>query len=144
MSRKARPDTVTVYNYVGTAAGVATFQRTVLERVALDRAYRQRLNNRGIQTEDAALLVLDLSDLQATDSRVFTTPEKWVALTTAEKAGYFTFGPQDFFVEGTAIETLPTDTKATMQTKHRIYAVSELGLPASDTAIAGQVEVTAR
>ena len=145
ISRRARPDTVTIYNYVSSTAGVATYQRTVLERVYLDRAYQQRLSQRGVATTDAAQMIMDLSDVTATAARTFIAPERWPGLTALEKAQHYTFQTaNDFFVEGTATETLPADTKATMQGKYRCYPIASCTLPASSHAAPVIVEVTAK
>lgn len=145
ISRRARPHTITVYNYVSTTAGVATYQRTVLQQVHLDKSYQQRLSLRGVATTDTALLILDLLDTLATDNRTFIPAESWAALTTLQKAGRFTFrASDDFFVEGTSTETLPSTTKAAMQGLHRLFAVSQVSDPAHDTATAQVLEVTAK
>ena len=145
ISRRARPHTITVYNYVATTAGVAAYQRTVVERVHLDRAYQQRLSQRGVTTADTALLMIDLSDIKTTSNRKFIDAESWPALSAAQQALYFTFrAPHDFFVEGTAPEALPAATKATMQAKYRCLAVSNVAIPASDTAGPRILEVTAQ
>ena len=89
ISRRARPHTVTVYNYISTTAGAAAYQRTVLDHVQLDPAYQQRLTQRGIQTDDQAFMVLDLSDYTATNGRTFIAAESWPALTAAQKAPIF-------------------------------------------------------
>ena len=145
ISRRVRPTTITVFNYISSAAGVATYQKTQIDMVHLDRGYRQRLNQRGIQTEDDALLILDLSDYTATSNRTFKEPEQWNALTTQQKAGHFTFkAPEDFFILGTATETMPNTTKSAMQIKYRCFAVSSATLPASDKAGPVILEVTGR
>lgn len=145
ISRRARPHTITLYNFVSSAAGVATYQRTVLQQVHLDKGYQQRLSQRGVSTTDTALLILDLSDTIATSNRTFIPAESWAALTTLQKAGYFTFrAADDFFIDGTATETLPSTTKAAMQAKYRLYAVSTASDPAHDTAAARVLEVTAK
>lgn len=145
ISRRARPYTVTLYNYVSTTVGVATYQRTVLQQVHLDKGYQQRLSLRGVSTTDTALLILDLSDTPATDNRTFIPAESWAALTVLQKAGHFTFrASDDFFIDGTSTETMPSTTKAAMQALHRLFAVSQVGDPAHDTATARVLEVTAK
>lgn len=145
ISRRARPHTITVYNYISSTAGTATYQRTVLTQVHLDKGYQQRLSARGIQTEDRALLVLDLSDYTSTSNRTFIAAESWPALTAQQKALYFTFrAPEDFFLDGTATEELPTTTKATMQGKYRCFAVSSVSAPASDQIGPSILEVTGK
>lgn len=145
ISRRARPHTVTVYNYISTTAGAAAYQRTVLDHVQLDPAYQQRLTQRGIQTDDQAFMVLDLSDYTATNGRTFIAAESWPALTAAQKALYFTFrAPDDFFVDGTAAEAMPSTTKAAMQAKYRCFAVSSVAAPASSQSGPATLEVTGR
>ena len=136
---------MTLYNYTSTTAGVATYQRTVLNHVYLDKGYQQTLSQRGIQTEDQALMILDLSDYVATSGRTFVPAESWQALTTQQKALYFTFrAPDDFIIDGTASETLPNTTKAAMQVKYRCFGISSVAIPASDQAGPALVEVTGR
>ena len=145
ISRRARPHNITLYNYVSSTAGVATYQRTQLKRVHLDRGYQQRLSLRGIQTEDTALLVLDLSDYEATGDRHFVEAEVWRSTAATQKSGSFTFQTQDFFVEGEALDELPgTTTKVALQQARRCFAVSGVYLPASGANAPQTLEVTAR
>jgi len=145
ISRRARPHTITLYNYVDTTNGVATYQRTVLEWVYLDKAYQQRLSQRGIQTEDTGLLIVDLSDFTATSGRTFIAAELWPALTAQQKALHFTLRVKDdFFVDGAVTDTLPNDTKVTMQGKYRCFAVSDAAIPASNLAGPATLEVIAK
>lgn len=129
-SRRMRPHVVTLYNFNRTEGGVASYQRTVLRHVQLDTGFQQKLGRMGVQTEDAATLILDLSDYEATDGRAFVIADVWKRMTVEQRAHYFTLGASDdFFVEGDAPETLPAETKATMQKLHRCYAISKLGMP---------------
>lgn len=145
ISRRARPHTITVYNYVSTTTGVATYQRTVLQQVQLDKGYQQRLSSRGVTTTDTALLILDLSDTPTTNDRTFIPAESWAALTASQKAEHFTFRTSDdFFIDGTPAETLPDTTKVAMQVKYRLFAVTSVNDPAHDTTTPRVLEVTAR
>ncbi len=131
ISRRARQSTVTLYNYLSTTSGVATYQRTVLDRVYLDTGYAQRLAQRGISTTDKAQLIVELRDSAITGNRKYIDPVAWGSLTN--KAGYFTFNPaNDFFVQGDASETLPSETKTTMQKKYQVYSISNVAAPTSD------------
>lgn len=143
ISRRARPHTVTLYNYLSAAAGVATYQRTVLRWVYLDTGYQQRLSQRGVATEDAAQLILDLRDLEATDGRTFISPWDWGRLTDEQKAQYFTFmTKQDFFCCGEVPEILPPATKQTMMGKYQCLSVTSVSVPI--VPMDGTVEVTAK
>jgi len=145
ISKRARPYTVTLYNYISTAEGVMTFQRTVIERVYLDTAYQQHLSQRGIATSDTCQLIIDLRDITATGGRTFIATKAWKKLTAAEKADYFTFNTaNDFFVEGEATETLPSKTKKEMIELYQCFAVSSVNIPACDQGRALIVEVTGK
>lgn len=128
ISRRARNKTVTLYNFVSSAAGVATYQRTVLSLIYLDTGYAQRLSARGVATQDKAQLIIDLRDFTATNARAFVSLREWVEL--ENKADYFTISTQnDFFVEGEAVDELPTVTKQQMQVKYQCYGVSSVSVP---------------
>ena len=132
MSRRSRPESITLYNYVSASAGVMTFQRTYIQWVSLDLAYQMKLAQRGVSTTNTVSMMVDLRDIEATSNRTFLTYEAWKALTT--KTGYFTFNTNyDFFVEGEAAETMPTTTKAQMLAKYRCYSVTGVAIPASDS-----------
>ena len=145
ISRRARPHTITLYNYISTTAGAAAYQRTVIQRVCLDKDYQQRLSQRGVATTDKAQLIIDLRDIEVTANRIFIEPESWILLTAQQKALYFTFQvANDFFIDGTVTDTLPPKTKAEMQTTHRCLSVTSTGIPASDSAGPTLLEVTAK
>jgi hypothetical protein len=143
ISRRARPCNITLYNYVSTTSGVATYQRTYIQRVSLDLAYQMKLAQRGVSTTNTAALMIDLRDIVATSDRTFLTYEAWAALTT--KTEYFTFNTaNDFFVVGEAAETMPTTTKAEMMAKYRCYSITGVSIPASDSGIPIILSVTAK
>ena len=143
ISRRARPYNITLYNYVSTASGVMTFQRTFIERVSLDLNYQMRLAQRGVNTTNTASLMIDLRDIETTNDRTFLTYDAWAALT--DKTGFFTFNTaNDFFVVGEATETMPPTTKADMLKKYRCYSITGVGIPASDSGIPIILSVTAK
>lgn len=130
ISRRARPHTITLYNYLSATNGVAVYQRTFIERVYLDLAYSQRLSQRGITTADTCRLLLDLRDLKATAERTFVDQKDWGHLNAEEKAEHFTFATgNDFFVAGKAEENLPFATKAQMVTKYQCFSISAVAIP---------------
>lgn len=142
LSRRARTQTITVYNYIGTTAGVAAYQRTQLDRVYLDRDYQQRLAQKGVDTKDTAYLAIETADLTATSGRTFIAPESWAGLSAQDKAKHYTFkNADDFFIAGAPTETLPTTTKVEMQRKYRCYAITSLSEPGPGGATL--LEVTA-
>ena len=145
ISRRARPHTITLYNYLGKTDGAAAYQRTVIERVFLDTSYGQHLSARGVVTTDTAQLILDLRDIETTDGRTFLPCEDWTRLTSVQKALYFTFATKyDFFIKGSALETLPDATKQDMIEKYQCLSVTTAGVPASDRDGPVIVEVTAK
>lgn len=126
ISRRARPHKVTVYNYVSSVAGVATYQRTVIDRVYLDTGYAQRLSQKGVNTSDKAQLIIDLRDVE-TNGRTYLAPLDWAAL--ADKTGNFTFATaNDFFIVGEVEDELPSLTKAQMIQKHQCFSVTSVSL----------------
>ena len=128
ISRRARNKKITLYNFVSSTSGIATYQRTVIDLVYLDTGYAQRLSSRGISTQDKAQLIIDLRDFTATDDRTYLPYKEWTVL--ADKAKHFTFWTaNDFFVEGEATEELPTVTKQQMQTSYLCYGVSSVAIP---------------
>ena len=145
IARRARPHTATIYNYTATNAGVAAYQRTVLERVQLDTSYQQRLAQRGISTADTALLVVELRDLEATSGRTFVDAHTWGKLTATQREAFFTFQPvNDFIIAGEVADTLPTRTKAEMLASYRCLGVTGVSMPASSETDPTIVEVTAK
>jgi hypothetical protein len=145
ISRRARPHSITLYNYISTTAGAAAYQRTVIDRVYLDTGYQQRLAARGILTTDKAQLIIDLRDIDTTADRTFLPVEDWNLLSAAQKASYFTFAAaNDFFVRGVATETLPATTKQQMMSNYRCFSVTAADVPASDSDGAVILEVTGK
>ncbi len=143
ISRRARPYNITLYNYVSTASGVMTFQRTYIQRVSLDLAYQMKLAQRGVSTTNTAALMIDLRDITTTSNRTFLTYEAWAALAT--KTGYFSFSTaNDFFVIGEAAEIMPATTKAEMLAKYRCYSITGVSVPASDSGIPIILTITAK
>ena len=134
ISRKFRTEKVTLYNFVSSTSGVATYQRTVIDLVYLDTGYAQRLSGRGIATADKAQLIIDLRDMKTTEDRTYLPYKEWSAL--ADKSAYFTFWTaNDFFVEGDAIEELPAITKAQMQSKYQCFGISSVSAPADNVLL---------
>jgi len=137
ISRRARPSTITLYNLVSTTAGISTYQRTVIERVYLGTGYDQRLSQRGVSTSDKAQLIIDTRDIAVTSDREFLDAKSWDALT--DKAGHFTFHTaNDFFVEGNVADTLPTETKATMQKKYQVFSITSVAVHGDILQILGR------
>jgi len=131
ISRRARNKKITLYNLVSSAAGVSTFQRTVINRVYLDTGYAQRLSSRGVATQDKAQLIIDLRDMATTSNRAFMPYKDWAALT--DKAGHFTFNAGgDFFVEEEVTDELPAMTKQQMQVKYPCFSVASVADPADN------------
>lgn len=145
ISRRARPHTITLYNYLSVTGGVAAYQRTLIERVYLDLAYAQRLSQRGIATADTCRLILDLRDLKASGGRTFLEQKAWGQMNADEKAEHFTFATgNDFFVMGEAEENLPSVTKAQMAAKYRCFGISSVAVAELAGGEAFIVEVTGK
>ena len=143
ISRRSRPNTITLYNYVSTANSVATYQRTVIERVYLDPTYQHRLAQKGVATQDTAQLIIDTRDMATTSNRVYMSAKAWAALAT--KTGYFTFNPAtDFFVDGNVADTMPSVTKQQMIAKYTCISVTSVATPASDSDSVVTIEVLGR
>ncbi len=143
ISRRARPHKITLYNLASSAGGVATYQRTVIDRVLLDESYQQRLAQKGVSTADTAQLIIDLRDIDVTSNRVYSPAKEWTAL--ADKTGHFTFNPtSDFFVAGEASETMPSATKQQMLAKYKCFSVTNVATPASDQSGPIVLEITGR
>ena len=127
MSRRARPHTVTLYNYLSTTAGVASYQRTQLERVRYDSAYQQRLAKRGVATQDKVQLFIELRDVQATADRSYVQPKIWAGLTAQQRAAHFTLDvTHDFLVEDACSTEVPPGSKAGLQQGHDIIGITDV------------------
>ena len=141
MARRLRPQTVTMYNYLGAVGGAMQFQRTVLGRVALNTAYQQALSMRGVTTTDKAQLTVDLRDVDA--SRQYIPYHEW--LTKTDKASFFTFAQiNDFFVVGDVADELPPLTKQAMAGKHQVFSVTSCATAATDSNNPAILVVTGR
>ena len=141
MARRLRPQTVTLYNYLGTVGGAMQFQRTVLGRVALNAAYQQALSMRGVTTTDKAQLTVDLRDVDA--SRQYIPYHEW--LTKADKSSYYTFAQSnDFFVVGDVADELPPLTKQAMAGKYQVFSVTSCATAATDKDSPSVLVVTGR
>lgn len=143
ISRRARPYDITLYNYISTVSGVASYQRTLVKRVSLDLAYQQRLSQRGVTTSNEVSMMIDLRDIETTSNRTFLIYDAWNSIT--DKTAYFTFNTKyDFFVVGEAIETLPEETKTDMLKKYRGYSITSVGIPASNSGTPIIIQVTGK
>jgi len=145
ISRRARPHSITLYNYLSTTDGVAAYQRTLIERVYLDLSYAQRLSQRGIATADSCRLILDLRDINASCGRTFLDQKIWRQLSADEKNYHFTFATgNDFFVAGEAEENLPSAIKAQIVAKHQCFGISAVAVLEVIGGEAVIVEVTGK
>lgn len=141
MARRLRPQTVTLYNYLGTTAGVMQFQRTVLGHVALNTAYQQVLSMRGVTTADRAQLTVELRDIDANKS--YLPYHEWLIKT--DKTRFFTFSQSnDFFVVGDVADELPPTTKQQMQGKYQVFSVTSCMTAATDEAAPSILVVTGK
>ena len=141
MARRLRPQTVTLYNYLGAVGGAMQFQRTVLGRVALNTAYQQALSMRGVTTTDKAQLTVDLRDVDA--SRQYIPYHEW--LTKVDKSGCYTFAQSnDFFVVGDVSDELPPLTKQAMAGKYQVFSVTSCATAATDSDKPAILVVTGR
>ena len=141
MARRLRPQTVTMYNYLGAVGGAMQFQRTVLGRVALNTAYQQALSMRGVTTTDKAQLTVDLRDVDA--SRQYMPYHEW--LTKVDKSVCYTFAQSnDFFVVGDVVDELPPLTKQAMAGKYQVFSVTSCGTAATDSNNPAILVVTGR
>ena len=86
ISKRLRQHTITLYTYTGETAGVATYSRTVIAGVFLEKDYQHVMARRGITTKDVAQVIIDLS-----------------AVTVATVAE---FTANSFFCEGTVTDTI--------------------------------------
>jgi len=145
ISRRARPHTITLYNFISTTSGIETYQRTVLQFVYLDTAYQQNSLQRGISTDDTAQLIIELRDVIITNGRSFKPYTEWKKLSVIDKANYFTFNvKKDFFIDGEATETLPDTTKAEMIEYYQCLSVTSVANPASSYNVPIILEITAK
>ena len=141
MARRLRPQTVTLYNYLGTVGGAMQFQRTLLGRVALNTAYQQALSMRGVTTTDKSQLTVDLRDVGTNKS--YLPYHEW--LTKADKSGYYTFAQSnDFFVVGDVADELPPLTKQAMAGKYQVFSVTSCATAATDSDSPAILVVTGR
>lgn len=91
--RILRPDTVIVKNLIGEVDFIATYLETELKYVRMDTSYGIRQSNKGIDSDNSAVLVIDLNDLVASQK---DAEAKYVDCDDFEKKqGTFTFAGGD-------------------------------------------------
>jgi len=109
ISKRLRQHTITLYTYTGETDGKATYSRTVIAGVFLEKDYQHVMARRGITTKDVAQVVIDLTAV--------------TVATTAE------FTANSFFCEGTVTDTIPASTKQAIAAARPVYTISRVYFP---------------
>jgi hypothetical protein len=102
ISRHLRQDKITVFNGIAEEAdNNFRWQATVIEGVRVEKGRSMLLRERGIESTDKALLIIDLRDYKATEDRKYVNAKEWEQYGEEEKKGAWTINSSvDFFIPG--------------------------------------------
>lgn len=92
--RSVRPHKILLKNFQGEVAFKADYQDCNIDYVKFDGSYGIKQSEKGIQTDDKALIVIDMNDLIAylgKDQKTYLEPFDFEALENTE--AFFTFRP---------------------------------------------------
>jgi hypothetical protein len=110
VSRTLRRDSVTVFNAIEDEAGNGfMWQATVIERVRVEKGRSMSLREKGIESLEKALLIIELRDCETTDNRKYASAKIWEQCGEEEKKRMWTIrGSLDFFIPGvvSGVETV--------------------------------------
>lgn len=100
--RFIRPHTIIVKNRIGEVDGDANYQQTTIKYVCVDASYGIKQSQKGIQTDDNILAIIDMNDLVAYEDavkRTYVEPLEFEKFEDTSK--YFTIRPDvDFIIYG--------------------------------------------
>lgn len=100
ISRALRRDSVTVFNAIEDEVGFA-WQATAIERVRVEKGRSMSLREKGIESLEKALLIIELRDCETTDNRKYASAKVWEQYGEEEKKRWWTIrGSLDFFIPG--------------------------------------------
>jgi hypothetical protein len=102
ISRMLRQDRVTMFNgkTEETDNGIR-WQATVIEGARVEKGRSMLLRERGIESSEKAMLIIDLRDYKATDDRKYVNAKVWEQYGEEEKKGGWTIRSSfDFFILG--------------------------------------------
>lgn len=98
----------TIYNKFSTGAAYE-FKRTEIRGVMWANRKAANIIASGMQNADSAAIYIPIL---AECSKEYKTPKQWDALTTEQKALYWTLKPGDLIVRGIITYEIPTGTEA--------------------------------
>lgn len=105
ISRMLRQERVTVFNGMTeeTDNGIR-WQATAIEGARVEKGRSMLLRERGIESSEKALLIIDLRDCETTDNRKYVTAKEWEQYGEEEKKSAWTIRSSfDFFILGDVV-----------------------------------------
>jgi hypothetical protein len=102
ISRALRQDSVTIFNAIAQEDNKGfEWQRTVIEGVRVEKGRGMLLREKGIESSEKALLIIELRDYKATDKRKYANAKEWEKYGEEEKKRRWTINSaRDFFILG--------------------------------------------
>jgi hypothetical protein len=102
ISRILRQDRVTIFNAIEQEDNKGfEWQTTVIEGVRVEKGRGMLLREKGIESSEKALLIIELRDYKATDKRKYANAKAWEQYGEEEKKRWWTINSNsDFFILG--------------------------------------------
>jgi hypothetical protein len=128
ISRMLRQDRVTVFNGMTeeTENGIR-WQATVIDGVRVEKGRSMLLRERGIESGEKAMLIIDLRDYKATDDRKYVAAKAWEQYGEEEKKSAWTIRSSfDFFVSGEVNDEGRLSSKEELMNKYEVFSITDL------------------
>jgi hypothetical protein len=128
ISRFLRQDKITIFNGIaGKTDNNFRWQVTVIEGARVEKGRGMLLRERGIESSDKALLIIDLRDYKATDNREYVNAKKWEQSGQEEKKRAWTMMSSfDFFIATVVEEDDRLKSKEELMNKYEVFSITDV------------------
>jgi hypothetical protein len=126
ISRKLRQDKITLFNAIEEEnENELKWQITMIERVRLENGRSMRLREKGIESSEKALLIIDLRDCKTTDGRKYATAKVWENYEEGKKNFWTIRSSLDFFIPN----IIPVNSrlgKEELMNKYEVLSITDI------------------
>ena len=128
ISRMLRQDRVTAFNGISTETeNNFRWQATVIEGARVEKGRSMLLRERGIESGEKAMLIIDLRDYKATDDRKYVAAKEWEQYGEEEKKSAWTIRSSfDFFILGEVNDEGRLSSKEELMNKYEVFSITDV------------------
>ena len=128
ISKMLRQDRVTVFNGISTETeNNFRWQATAIDGARVEKGRSMLLRERGIESGEKAMLIIDLRDYKATDDRKYVAAKEWEQYGEEEKKSAWTIRSSfDFFILGEVNDEGRLSSKEELMNKYEVFSITDV------------------